>query len=361
MSYILSTGIQTADYHYTQSEIQKLVHRVFPMSNHEKNRLMPIFEHADIERRQLSAELSWYEKGHSLKESNELYHASALRYCAQAIRKCLSSQEFLTQAIDPNLIDHMIVVSSTGILTPTLDAYLIDELGCKQSIKRTPIFGLGCAGGTSAIAKAHEYLQGAKKSNVLVVCVELCSLTFQPNDSSVSNFVGTALFGDGASAVLMAGEASPLVGRQTATVPKIEHVSTRTKPQSQSVMGWKVVNTGFEVVFNKSIPNLVRNFWFVHVQDFLQQMDWDIEQLPFLVAHPGGKKVLEAYEDVWNLPKSALDFSKNILRGHGNMSSPTVHFVLEQAMKSNPDRKTRSIMASLGPGFTSELVSLEWS
>ncbi|MFD2925759.1 type III polyketide synthase [Halobacillus naozhouensis] len=361
MSYILSAGIQTADHHYTQSEIQELVHRVFPMTNHEKNRLMPIFENANIETRQLSAQLSWYEKGHSLKESNDLYQASALRYCEQAIRKCLSSRDFLKQSVAPNLIDHIILVSSTGISTPTLDAYLIDQLGCKQSIKRTPIFGLGCAGGTSAVAKAHEYLQGAKKSNVLVVCVELCSLTFQSNDKSVSNFVGTALFGDGASAVLMAGESSPLIGQQTATVPKVEQVSTKTKPHSQSVMGWNVVDTGFEVVFNKSIPNLVRNFWLDHVQEFLQQTDWGIEEIPFLVAHPGGKKVLEAYEEVLNVPNRALAFSQKILKDHGNMSSPTVHFVLEQAMKSKPDRRTRSFMASLGPGFTSELVSLEWS
>ncbi|UOR12506.1 type III polyketide synthase [Halobacillus amylolyticus] len=361
MSYILSTSTQTAENCYSQSEIQKLVNYVFPLKAHEKKRLMPIFEHAHIKERQFSSSLSWYQQTHSLKERNDLYQTCAVDYCEQAIRKCLSNPEFLSNSIPAQSVDHIIFISSTGIATPTLDTYLIDKLGCKDTVKRTPIFGLGCAGGTSGIAKAHEYLKGAPESNVLIVCVELCSLTFQLDDASISNFVGTALFGDGASAVLMAGENSHLLKHQTSAVPKVEHISTKTKPHSQSVMGWKVVDTGFEVVFNKSIPNLVRHFWSGHIKDFLLSVGWTVDELPFLVAHPGGKKVLEAYEEVLSVPESALTFSRNILRDHGNMSSPTVHFVLDQAMRSKPKRKTRSIMASLGPGFTSELVSLEWS
>ncbi|SFJ99299.1 alkylresorcinol/alkylpyrone synthase [Halobacillus dabanensis] len=360
MPYILSTGIRCADHSFTQSDIQKLVYNLFPLKEKEKKRLLPIFENAEINERQFAAPLAWFKDEHGLQERNELYHTQALQYCTQAVQSCLTNEEMLSVNISPELIDHILFISSTGISTPTLDTYLMNELKFDENTRRTPLFGLGCAGGTSGVAKAQEWLLGHPEKNVLIVCVELCSITFQPGDSRVSNFVGTALFGDGASAVLVIGDQSPL--RQKAKVPlaKILKTSSRTKRYSTNVMGWRVIDTGFEVIFNKSIPRLVKEFWSVHAREFTENQGWKISEFPFIIAHPGGRKVLEGYREAFNLNEQALEISKNILKRHGNMSSPTVHFVLHEALKKQPVKGTRTIMTSLGPGFSSEMVSLEW-
>ncbi|MBX0356268.1 type III polyketide synthase [Halobacillus sp. Nhm2S1] len=359
MPYILSSGVQCADYSCDQSDVQELVYELFPLKDHEKKRLMPIFEHANIEKRQFAAPLEWFKENHGLEERNHLYHTKALAYSLQAIASCLSNlsgdDEFSTEDID-----HLIFVSSTGISTPTLDAYIMNELGFREDTKRTPLFGLGCAGGTSGVAKAYEWLLGHPDQNVLVICAELCSLTFQAEDARVSNFVGTALFGDGASAVLVAGDHSSLLKKIKHPLPKILNSHSKTKAHSTDVMGWRVVDTGFEVIFNKSIPRLVKEFWSVHAKEVVRSNDWQIEELPFIVAHPGGRKVLEAYEEVFNLKEGALSIPRKVLSSHGNMSSPTVHFVLHEVLKTQHEKGTKSIMTSLGPGFSSEIVSLEW-
>ncbi|KHE69693.1 type III polyketide synthase [Halobacillus sp. BBL2006] len=360
MSYILSSGIQVAEHSYSQSKVKSLIKELFPLKPHEINRLLPVFEHANIEERQFAMDLEWFQSEHGLSERNQIYHEKAIEYAKDAINTCLSNTTFLKREVHSSEVDHVIFVSSTGISTPTIDAYLINEMKMKDSVKRTPIFGLGCAGGTSGVAKSYEYLKGHPEENVLIVCVELCSLTFQHNDPRVSNFVGTALFGDGASAVLMIGEKSPLRDLGQTSLIEVSSSSSRIKPDSTDVMGWRVVDSGFEVIFNKSIPRLVKDFWYNHMRDVLQERGVEVQQLPFIIAHPGGRKVLEGYQEVFNLPEKTLEFSRDVLRKHGNMSSPTVHFVLNEAMKSKPAAGTKSFMTSLGPGFSSEIVSLEW-
>lgn len=360
MPYILSTGIHCADHSFAQSDIQKLVYNLFPLNEKEKKRLLPIFEHAEIDERQFAAPLDWFKDDHGLQERNELYHSQALQYSIRAVQSCLSNEAMLSGNISPKNIDHILFVSSTGISTPTLDTYLMNELEFDETTRRTPLFGLGCAGGTSGVAKAHEWLLGHPEKNVLIVCVELCSLTFQPEDSRVSNFVGTALFGDGASAVLVIGDQSPLRQKAKVSLAKTLKTSSRTKRHSTDAMGWKVIDTGFEVIFNKSIPRLVKEFWSVHAREFAEEQGWKISEFPFIIAHPGGRKVLEGYRESFNLEEQVLEIPKKILKSHGNMSSPTVHFVLHEALKKQPAKGTRSIMTSLGPGFSSEIVSLEW-
>lgn len=360
MPYILSSGIQRADYAISQSEVQRMVYDLFPLKEHEKKRLLPIFEHAEINERQFAAPLEWFQKNHGLKERNELYHVKALDYSIGAIESCLSDERTLETKVAEDEIDHILFVSSTGICTPTLDAYIMNEMGFRECTKRTPLFGLGCAGGTSGVAKAYEWLIGQPDKNVLVVCAELCSLTFQPEDSRISNFVGTALFGDGASAVLVIGDDSPLRNKAKVPLARILNSSSKTKHNSTDVMGWRVVDTGFEVIFNKSIPKLVRDFWSLHAKEVVTENGWNIHELPFIVAHPGGRKVLEGYQEIFDLKATVLDIPRKVLAEHGNMSSPTVHFVLHGVMDIKPKRGTKSLMTSLGPGFSSEIVSLEW-
>ncbi|MGV2620232.1 UNVERIFIED_CONTAM: naringenin-chalcone synthase [Halobacillus marinus] len=360
MPYILTSGIQEADYSAKQSTVQDMIDDLFPLKPHEKKRLLPIFENAHISERQFSQPLDWFRTSHGLKERNEIYQDKALRYSIGAVEKCLSNKELLKDKVIPSEIDHILFVSSTGIATPTLDTYIMNEMGMRENVKRTPLFGLGCAGGTSGVGKAYEWLLGNPEGNVLVICVELCSLTFQRKDPRVSNFVGTALFGDGASAVLLTGDASTLNEKRRGSVPKITGFDSKTKKHSTDVMGWRIVDTGFEVIFNKSIPKLVRDFWSGHAKEVLDRNGWRVEELPFLIAHPGGRKVLESYQEIFGLDPSVLRHSSEVLARHGNMSSPTVHFVLDRVLQDRPHKGVKSLMASLGPGFSSEIVSLEW-
>ncbi|MCP3025901.1 type III polyketide synthase [Halobacillus sp. A5] len=360
MAYIISCGLKEAEFNYEQSDIQHLIEQIFPLKESDKKKLMPVFNNSDITYRQLAFPLNWYREERQLKEVNEAYCDKVIDYSKQAVLKCLSNPSYLVKSINTEEIDHILFVSSTGISTPTIDAYLIDELGLREDVKRTPIFGLGCAGGTSAVGKAFDILKGSPKSNILVICVELCSVTFQHNDARVSNFVGSALFGDGASCLLLAGEESQLLKYRASPIPKVTSSSTKTKPNSQSVMGWRVVNTGFEVIFKKSIPKLVKTFWKEHIEERIAELDIKVEEMPFIVAHPGGRKVIEAFVSTLGVDEKLVMDSKAILQQHGNMSSPTVHFVLNRIMETKPASGTKSFMTSLGPGFTSEIVSLEW-
>ncbi|MBH0229525.1 naringenin-chalcone synthase [Halobacillus yeomjeoni] len=360
MAFILSSGIHLAEHDYPQSQIKTFVEDVFPLKANEKKRLLPIFENTNIERRQLAMPLEWFAHEHGLEVKNDIYQKKAIEYTIAAVRSCLEESVFLKKEVRVNQIDHIIFVSSTGIATPTIDTYILNELKFEEGVKRTPLFGLGCAGGTSGVAKGYEYLKGHPKENVLVVCVELCSLTFQHNDTRVSNFVGTALFADGASAVLLAGEESELKSLSEKPLARVTHASSKTKYDSTDVMGWQVVDSGFEVIFKKSIPRLVRDFWSQHVREVLEKNSLEIKDIPFIVAHPGGRKVLETYQEIFDLREETLAYSTDILRKHGNMSSPTVHYVLNQAMKGHPEKGTKSFMTSLGPGFSSEICTLEW-
>lgn len=361
MTYICSIGISTPKHELHQSEVKDFVKNIFPRPEKELRRILPVFENASVDKRQFVMAKSWFKEGHSFKERNDLYQKEALEHSLKAIDDCLTNSDFLQDKIPYEAIDKIIFVSSTGISTPSLDAHILNGRNFRDDIVRLPLWGLGCAGGASGLARASEWLSLNKSSCALVVCVELCSLTFQKDDTRKSNFIGTALFGDGISAALLVGEQSSYLSHRSKATPKINHVSSKLKKNSLSVMGWGITNTGFEVIFSKSIPKLVETFWANHVQEFLVNAKLTPKDLSFLVAHPGGKKVLEAIARVLEIDKGKLKHSYNVLREHGNMSSATVFYILSQWMKEDVKKGEKSILSALGPGFSSELISMEWS
>src|SRR5699024_6698453 len=162
----------------------------------------------------------------------------------------------------------------------------------------------------------------------LIICCELCSITFQKNDHKKSNLIGTALFGDGVGAALMVGDQSPLSQHRITRTPRIKQTSSFTKKASLSAMGWDVTNSGLEVVFSKRIPTLVHSFWKEHVLNFLENSQLHIDNIHTFLAHPGGKKVLEAMEQSLNISREQLRYSYHVLMNHGNMSSVTVFYIL---------------------------------
>ncbi|GAB4073613.1 type III polyketide synthase BpsA [Barrientosiimonas marina] len=358
---ISSVGIGIPPHDMTQASIKSLVKNIFS-SEEERlvNRLLPVFDHAQIDRRQLAVDADWFKQAHSFEEKNTLYQKLAVKHSLQAIDACLTNQQYLQQTVPYEAIDMIIFVSSTGLATPSLDTFLMSERPFREDVKRMPLWGLGCAGGANGLARAHDWIKAHPDQNVLLVCCELCSLTFQKDDVQKSNIVGTALFGDGAGAALVIGDDSPLMAYGKGSKPRIADTSSATKKNSHDVMGWRVTNAGLEVIFSKQIPALVRSFWQQHMTTFLHKSRIEPQSIQSYIAHPGGKKVLEAMAGVVQAPSDLFKHSYGVLQDHGNMSSATILYVLDRWMQEPVSDKFPSILSALGPGFSSELLLLEW-
>ncbi|WP_368505820.1 type III polyketide synthase [Alkalihalophilus sp. As8PL] len=346
---------------FTQDTITEFARELFSENFQSIERLLTVFANGQISERQFAAPIDWFKEDHSLKEKNDLYIELATKYGAEAIKNCLNNRLFLKEEVDVKEIDAIILVSSSGMSTPSIDARIMNVLPFSPHTKRIPIWGLGCAGGAAGISRAYEYCRAYPESNVLVVCIELCSLTFQRNDRSKSNLVGTSLFADGIACALVSGDHSSMVHNSNRSVrPVIRQTMSTLMPDSEEVMGWDVKDTGLHVVFSRDIPSIIKNWLKPNVEEFLVRNNLEAGQIDAFVAHPGGKKVLEAYEETLSIPKSMTEVSREVLNKHGNMSSPTVLYVLEQFMNQEMEPGSYGLMAALGPGFCSELVLLQW-
>ncbi|MUK87309.1 type III polyketide synthase [Ornithinibacillus sp. L9] len=361
MTYICSVGLGIPKFNLAQNKIKGLVENIFTYSKREVDRLLPVFDHAQIKQRQFVVEEEWFTKTHRFEEKNDLYSKFAISYSLEAIDNCLKNRDYLTKDIAYEEIDMIIFVSSTGISTPSIDAHLLNERPFREDIFRMPLWGLGCAGGAIGLSRAHDWIRANPSKTVLIICCELCSLTFQKDDMRKSNLVGTALFGDGISAVLLAGENSSILSYQKTRMPKIIKTSSITKKNSISIMGWKITDQGFEVIFSKSIPAQVQTVWKDHIKRFLEDNQLTAQEVYSYIAHPGGKKVLEAMEESLAIPSDKLLYSHEVLANHGNMSSPTVIYVLNEWMQTSIQNNEKSIISALGPGFSSELLLVEWN
>ncbi|ASK63375.1 type III polyketide synthase [Virgibacillus phasianinus] len=360
MAFVGSVGLGIPKHELYQDEVKQLITNIFPYNEKQLARLMPVYDNALIEKRQLVVEASWFKESHTFKEKNDLYQKYAIDYSLEAMDRCLSNQTNLSDSIPYEAIDTIAFVSSTGIATPSLDAHLINERPFRNDVSRMPLWGLGCAGGASGLSRVFDWITAHPTKTALLVCCELCSLTFQREDSSKSNIVGTALFGDGASAALIIGEDSPYRRYQKKTMPKIVKTSSHIEKDTLSVMGWDVTNDGLGVIFSKSIPSLVNTLWKDHLTQFLSDNQIVKDSIHSYIAHPGGKKVLEAMENVLQLTDDKFRYSYQVLKDHGNVSSATVLYVLHEWMKETVPVQELSILSALGPGFSSELLLLEW-
>lgn len=333
-------------YQLSQAEAKALVASFFKANFQNLERLLPVFDNTRIQQRYLSQPLEWYLRPHTFIETNRLYEQKALELSAQA-----ASQAMEQAGLEPDAVGLVIFVSTTGIATPSLDARLIQELGLSRHTRRLPIWGLGCAGGVAGLARAAELARALPHQAVLLVAVELCTLTFQYHDRSKANLVAASLFGDGAAAaVLQLGGGGPEVLGSYSTL----------FDDSEDIMGWDLVPTGLKVRFSKDIPVIVRQ----HLPGLLSQAcrDWCIEldRLRHFVAHPGGAKILAAYADCLGLDNGQLDYAYEVLEAYGNMSSASILFVLEQFLTNQPPTGDYGLMLALGPGFSAEQLLFRW-
>ena len=335
-----------------QEESMALVRHFFRDAFVDIDRLLGIFANGQIRKRHFCVPPEWFRQNWVFAEKNRLYlqHAEAL--AIETARSCLDRAGVPTDAVDC-----LMFVSSTGIATPSLDSRIMHQLGLRPDITRIPMWGLGCAGGAMGLSRACDFARAYPESRILLVCVELCGLTFIRQDMSKSNLVATSLFGDGAAAVLVEGDAVPL--RRSSPRLHFSGAQTTTWPQTQDVMGWEVTEPGLKVVFSRDIPTLIRRSMRENVDRFLSPRGLSTEGLDHFIFHPGGAKVLDAYQHALGLDADATRLAEEVLLNYGNMSSPTVLFVLEKSMEQNWEAGDKGLLAALGPGFSSELLLLE--
>lgn len=344
--YILSVATANPPYRVEQPEIRDLVRALFDKLN-GLERLIGVFENTGIEARYLSAPLQWYTQPRSFAEKNALWFETGLKLCSEAASKALE----LAQT-SPKEIAAVVLVTTTGIATPSLEAHLVQQLGIPLSATRLPIWGLGCAGGTSGLARAAEIARLNPDKKVLLVALELCSLTFLRNDLSKSNLVATSLFGDGAAAVVLGQGGGP----------EVLGGFSRLLPQSYDVMGWDVQPDGLQVRFAQSIPSLVQGELGNLIRDGLEGFELSAEDVGLWTLHPGGAKVLTAYREGLGVDEASLEASYCVLKKFGNMSSPTVLFVLNRQLYQleRPQPGTKGVLLALGPGFAAEGLVVQW-
>jgi len=306
------------------------------VANEEIERMLPVFANAGISRRFSAAPLAWFEEPQNWKSRNARYLEQATNLLETVTLAVLEQADLPRYAINA-----LVVVSTTGIATPGLDARLIERLDLRPDVRRLPIFGLGCGGGVQGLSRAAELALAHPKSRVLFLVVELCTLQFRRDDGSKSATVATALFGDGAAGALIS---------TTGDGPAIGPAGEFTWPQSLDVMGWDIEEDGMRALFSASIPGLVRSRLRPVLDSFLRQHKLSRLQIDQFACHPGGAKVLDALEEVLELTPGALVESRQTLRDYGNMSAATVLFVLSRLPWRDPGRTT--LLTAMGPGFT---------
>ncbi|MFO7652588.1 MAG: 3-oxoacyl-[acyl-carrier-protein] synthase III C-terminal domain-containing protein [Candidatus Krumholzibacteriia bacterium] len=347
---IRAVGTALPPHHASQEEIVAALRDAWGRAHYNLERLEDLHRAVQVNGRYLALPLEAYADLTSFGRANDAFIAAALDVGEQALAGALAQS-----GLAPDELDHLLFVSTTGIATPSLDARLVNRLGLRRDIRRTPVFGLGCAAGAGGVARAADYLRAYPGRTAAVVSVELCSLTLQREDLSIPNIIASGLFGDGAAAVILAGadrhESGPRV---------VDSVSVHY-PDTERVMGWDVVESGLKIVLSARVPEVVRAHVGDDVDRFLAGHGLERDDIAHWVAHTGGPRVLEAFREALGLDDQALERSWRSLREMGNVSSTSVLFVLAEFLSDGATRPgDLGVMAAMGPGFASELVLLRW-
>ena len=331
-----------------QQDVASRAASLFGSAEGGVHRLAPMYRNALIDRRHSCVPVDWFLEEHGFPERNALFLQHATDLLAEAATKALGEA-----GLHPSEIDAIVTVCSSGIATPGLDARVMGRLPFRRDVQRLPILGLGCAGGVLGLSRAAAMAMASPDSHVLLLVVELCSLTFRRQDRSKSNIVATALFGDGAAAAVVTCRRDTV----SPSAPRLGPWGEHTWSDSLDVMGWDIADDGLKVVFSRDIPTLVRDDLRPVIDDFLRRHELRIGDIDEFVCHPGGAKVVDALEDCLGLQAGALGHARDTLRDHGNMSAATVLFVLRAALDERP--AGRRLMTTLGPGFTAAMMMID--
>ncbi|MGD9914812.1 MAG: type III polyketide synthase [Rhizobiaceae bacterium] len=347
---VLATATGVPPYRFSQDEALALAGRQVPGFAH----MTGVFANSGIVSRYSSVPLSWYETARGWRESNATYIDNALDLLEQVATRALADA-----GLKPDAVDALVLVSSSGIATPSLESRLANRMRFASHAQRTPIFGLGCAGGATGLARASQIARAMPGANVLLLVVELGGLNVHVNRESAALFISTALFGDGAAALLLRA-GPPSHAGLAAAAPGMCAVGATGEhmwPDTGYVMGWEMMDDGLDLVLSGKLPKLTRDELLAPTQAFLARHGLSLDDIDGYIVHPGGPKVMESVRDALSLAPEALRHSAGVLRDYGNMSAATVLFVLERTLAAGA--KGRHLLLSFGPGFTASFLLLD--
>jgi len=354
---IASVGRAFPRHYYDQETLIAALERIWAPSAHGLQRLKTIHRNALVDGRHLALPIERYGTLKSFTEANDAFIGCAVDLGAEALGDALTGA-----GLEPEDVDHIIFVSITGLATPSIDARLVNRLGLRRDVKRTPIFGLGCVAGAAGLARAADYLRGHPDEVAALVSVELCSLTLQREDLSFTNLIASGLFGDGAASAIVTGDAwrSP-AGAARRAGPTIVDTRSVFYRDSEEVMGWDVTAEGFRVVLSADVPKMIAARLGADVDAFLAAHRLSRADVASWVCHPGGPHVLRAVQSGLGLTEQALALSWESLRRVGNLSSASVLVVLRETMDAHrPPPGSWGLLLALGPGLCAELVLVRW-
>ena len=344
---LLACATQLPPHYYSQEDLLQGLEQLWCSQHFNGQRLRQLHQAMKIEGRHLSLPRHEYLQPSDFSQRNQAFAKVSLELGQAAVEKLLAKG-----GLSADQIDFLVYTSVTGLTVPSLDARLMNRLPFKTSLKRLPLFGLGCLGGAAGVARLSELLQGQPGSRGILLSVELCSLTLQPQDVSVANLVASGLFGDGAAAVLMG---PPLEGR-----PQVVDTRSVFFPNSEEVMGWDIGANGFSIVLSPQVPHYAQHHLGPALLQFLADHGLVPADIAAWVAHPGGPKVVDVLQEALDLPTEALAITRRSLSEVGNLSSASVLFILEQFLSQSYAPGSYGLLMAMGPAFCAEMVLLKW-
>jgi alkylresorcinol/alkylpyrone synthase len=346
---IAATATALPPYTMTREDVKYYMGRVFDIPERRLEALMSIADNAQVNKRYSIFPIEYTVEPRPLSKTNEEYIEHAVKLGRQAAEECLQRA-----GLRPDEVDLLITVSCTGFMIPSLDAHLINLMGFRSNVRRMPFTELGCAAGAMALGRAADYLKAHPGGNVLIISVELPSLTFQRKDVSQANLISSILFGDGAAAVLVSGKAEK--------GPKILVSETYTFPDSLGAMGFDLRDSGFHILLSKDVPEMIGARIRGLVDGFLERHGRKQEDIKGWILHPGGARLLGNVEKELGLCKCDTQPSWDILSNVGNLSSATILFILQEWLEKRPLKSGEyALAAAFGPGFSAEFLLLQWT
>jgi alkylresorcinol/alkylpyrone synthase len=348
-STIIATATAVPEHTITRDDVKYYMGRVFDIPERKLEAMMSIVDNAQVHKRHAIFPITYTVEPRALEKTNQEYMEHAIKLGREAAEKCLERAD-----IRADEVDLIITVSCTGFMIPSLDAHLINLMGFRADVRRMPFTELGCAAGAMALGRAADFLKAYPGGNVLIIAVELPSLTFQRKDISQANLISSILFGDGAAAVLVTGNGGH--------GPRILVSETYTFPDSLGAMGFDLRDSGFHILLDKGVPEMIGAKIQGLVHGFLQRHGLEQDDIKGWILHPGGARLLGNVEIALGLTKCQTQPSWDILGNVGNLSSATILFILQEWLEKRPLQPgDYALAAAFGPGFSAEFLLLQWT